>query len=252
MRVVKNLKHQVTVESLYLPDGKVLGSLWAGTSGSGKTTAVLSTLQVAISSASFGEKHRFVIIDPKTQAGDYDLLADPLSDLDKVMKSIRKERVTVFWPNIEHIEYEVSQIIDYIFALSDSDLETSFTLIIDEASILITSTKIPTSLKRLAVQGRAKRIKPIFISQRPIINRWTDANVSDLFLFRTMTVDADVLTKRFGVDFESAQNDLREIPYSFLRFDLGEGTIKKLTPVPLPKPKPRKKRSTWKKLKDLI
>ena len=250
--MVKKLTNLLKVESLYLPDGKTLGSLWAGTSGSGKTTAVLSTLQEAIKSPSFGEKHRFVIIDPKTQAGDYDLLADPITDLDKMAKSIRKERVTVFWPDIEHIEYEVSAIIDYIFRLSDSDLETSFTLIIDEASILITSTRIPTSLKRLAVQGRAKRIKPCFISQRPIVNRWTDANVTDLFLFRTMPVDSDVLTKRFGVDFETAQNDLREIPYSFLRFDLGEGTIRKLKPVPLPKPKPRKKRSMWQKAKDLI
>ena len=85
------------IEELYLPDRKKTGSLWAGTSGSGKTTAVISTLRQAILLPTFGEKHRFVIVDPKVQTGDYDLLVDPITDLDKVLKSMSENRVTLYW-----------------------------------------------------------------------------------------------------------------------------------------------------------
>ena len=97
---------KLTVEDLYYPNRKRLGSIIAGLSGAGKTTAVLSTLQQAINSKSFGEFHRFIIVDPKIQQGDYDLLGEPISDLEKAFTSIRKERVTVFWPNVNDLEYE--------------------------------------------------------------------------------------------------------------------------------------------------
>jgi len=235
----------LTLEKLYHPDGKSLGSLFAGLSGSGKTTMCISTLQQAVKSKSFGEFHRFVIIDPKCQGGDYDLLAEPLRDMQKIFKSILKERVTVIWPDLEYLEGDVSQIVDYLFNISDNEPKTSFTVILDEASILITPTKIPLSLKRLSVQGRAKRIKPIFLSQRPIVNRWTDANLSNLILFNTLPVDFDVLSKRWGVDFVQNGESLREVPYSYIWFDMEKATFKKMVPVELPKPRPKKKKGRW-------
>ena len=110
----------LSIERLYHPDGKSLGSLVAGLSGSGKTVATISTLQQAIRSSSFGEFHRFIVIDPKTQTGDYDVLADPIWDIEKAFKSIRKERVTVFYPTVENIHHDVSMIIDYMFSIADS------------------------------------------------------------------------------------------------------------------------------------
>ena len=44
----------LTLERLYHPDGKHLGALVAGLSGSGKTTAVISTLQQAMKNKKFG------------------------------------------------------------------------------------------------------------------------------------------------------------------------------------------------------
>ena len=118
-------------------------------------------------------------------------------------------------------------------------------MIIDEASILITPNSIPPALKRLSVQGRAKRIKPVFIGQRPIFNRWLDANLSNLILAKTLPVDFDVLSKRWGVSFEQYQSQMAEVDYSFMFFDLEKVTMKMMKPVPLPKvPKP-KKRGTW-------
>ena len=94
--------------------------------------------------------------------------------------------MTVFYPNIDYLQDSVEYLIDYIFSIADSEPKSSFTFVLDEASILITPTKIPQQIKRLAVQGRAKKIKPVFISQRPIVNRWTDANLSTLLLFNTL------------------------------------------------------------------
>ena len=239
----------MNLEELYKPNRKRLGVLWAGTSGSGKTTAVISTLRQAILSPSFGEFHRFLIIDPKVQKGDYDLLTEPVTDLDSALKSMKKERVTLYWPDYPEfdqptLEWDISRLVDEMFDLSRSKDEPTFTFVLDEASIVISPTRVPPSLKRLSVQGRAKGILPHFISQRPLTNRWLDANLSRVMLFRMLPVDADNLTKRWGVDFVSADERIRQKPYSFIHFDLERATLHNMNPVthpvkPLPRPKSR-------------
>ncbi len=240
------------IERLYHPDGHHLGSLIAGLSGSGKTTAVISTIQQAIKNKKFGPSHRFVIIDPKTQVGDYDLVSEPLHNIEDFEKSVRENRTTLFWPSLEFIEEEVSHIVEYLFQLSDENQETSFTLVLDEASILITPTRIPTSLKKLAIQGRAKRIKPVFLSQRPIVNRWTDSQMSSMCLFNVMPTDWDILSKRWGVKFEEHAELLRETPYSFIWFDMEKAKSHPMQPVDLPNLNFRpKKKGRWQRLLDL-
>ena len=237
------LSQTLSLERLYHPDGKSLGALVAGMSGSGKTTAVLSTLQQAVKKGSgFGEHHRFIIVDPKTQGGDYDLLAEPVFNAESALKSIEKNRVTLLWPDMYSLVEEVEELVHGMFDMAEKNPKTSYTFILDEASIMITPTNLPLSIKRLAVQGRSKRIKPVFISQRPIINRWTDANVSTMLLFNTLPVDADVLSKRFGVKFDEHAQTMRENPYSFVWFDMEKATFTPMSPVPLPKPPRKRKR----------
>jgi hypothetical protein len=237
------------------PNRKQLGTLWAGTSGSGKTTAILSTLREAILSPSFGEKHRFVIIDPKIQGGDYDRLADPETDLNTFLDGIRTERVSLYWPSYEQfderiLEADIAMTIDELFRLADSDPKATFTFVLDEASIVISPHSLSPSLKRLSVQGRAKRILPVFVSQRPLTNRWLDANLSNLILFRINIVDADNLTKRWGVDFVQNDEKIRGKPYSFARFSLETNGMTYYNPVPYPTPKiVRKKKSAFQKFK---
>ena len=243
----------LSLERLYHPDGKSLGALVAGMSGSGKTTAVLSTLQQAIKKGSgFGENHRFIVVDPKTQGGDYDLLAEPVYNAESALKRIEKERVTVLWPDMESLVAEVEDLVSGIFDMAERNPKTSYTFILDEASIMITTTNLPLSIKRLAVQGRAKRIKPVFISQRPIINRWTDANVSTMLLFNTLPVDADTLGKRFGVKFDDHAQRIRENPYSFVWFDMEKATFTPMEPLPLPKPPRKRKRGVMDRFTDFF
>ena len=220
----------MNVTKLLKPNRAKLGSLVAGTSGSGKTTAMVSILSEAIRSDKFGENHRFVIIDPKVQAGDYDKLAEPVMTVESAIDSIHDNRTTVYWPDYQGfdqatLQNDVSQIIDHIFEIVKRNPEVSVTVVIDEASILITPNKIPSSIKRLSVQGRAKNILPIYISQRPLTNRWLDSNVSNIILFRMLPIDADNLTKRWGVDFEEVNSKIADTDYSFVRFDLEKSTL---------------------------
>jgi len=231
---------QIHVSKLLKPSRAKLGSLVAGTSGSGKTTAMVSILSQAIKSKDFGESHRFVIIDPKVQKGDYDKLAKPMMNTQDTIKSILKNRTTVYWPDYEgfdqkSLQRDVSIIIDKIFDLANSQDELSFTVVLDEASILITANQIPSSIKRLSVQGRAKNILPIYISQRPLTNRWLDSNVTNIILFRMLPIDADNLTKRWGVDFDNVNEIISRQPYSFVKFDLEKASIQPIKPVDIPR-----------------
>jgi hypothetical protein len=223
----------LSLERIFQPDSSHLGTLVSGLSGSGKTTAVKYGLCSAISSKDFGKKHRFVIVDPKVQLGDYDILADPITDLTAALASIRKNRVTVYWPDLEFLEEDTTTLIDHVFDLSAEDLETSFTFVIDEAATLIDGNRIPLAVKKLSVQGRSKRIMPIYISQRPILNRWTDSNMSNMLLFRILPVDADVLSKRWGLDFHGFSEQVASRPYSFIWFDLETAGINMMAPVPI-------------------
>jgi len=231
--------------------------MWAGTSGSGKTTAVISTLRQAILSPSFGEFHRFVIVDPKVQEGDYDKLTDPVTTLEDALSSMRTERVTLYWPDYEGfdqttLEWDISRIVDEMFNLSKSKDKPTFTFILDEASVVISTNRVPASLKRLSVQGRAKGIVPHFISQRPMTNRWLDANLSRLMLFRMLPVDADNLSKRWGLDFIAADEQIRKKPYSFIHFDLENARLRNMNPVDLPKRIPRKKKTAFQQVREKI
>ena len=238
-------KNQLDLERLMKPDSNGLGSMVAGLSGSGKTKAVLHALQEASKGNRWGKKHRFVIIDPKVQGGDYDILSDPFVDVMPALKNMEKERITVFWPDMEFLDEQISAVIDHMFYLSERDPESSFTFVLDEAATVISGNKVPLSIKRVAVQGRSKRIKPIFVSQRPILNRWTDGNLSNLILFRVLPMDADLLSKRWGADFQAIDATIKGRPYSFAWFDLESGDLNFMAPVPLPKPKRKPKKRSF-------
>ena len=244
----------ISVESLLKPNRSKLGSLIAGTSGSGKTTAMISILRQAILNPTFGEDHRFIIVDPKIQTGDYDKLAEPVTTLDQAIKSVHENRTTVYWPDYEgfdqrSLEADLSNLINHLFDLANHDDKMTFTIVIDEASILITPNQIPSAIKRLAVQGRAKGILPIYISQRPLTNRWLDSNVSNIILFRMLPIDADNLSKRWGVNFQEVNEMISKKPYSFVKFDLEEARLQPINPVEIPKRLWRKKKTMMDKVK---
>ena len=242
----------MTENSTYLlkADKSKLGTLVSGTSGSGKTTAIVSMLRDAIFTKSFDENYRFIIIDPKVQAGDYDLLSEPVRTVDEAIQSISENRVTLYWPdyaefNQKTLEQDVSSIVNYLFDLLDANPKMKSTVVLDEASILISPNRISDSLKRLTVQGRAKGIIPVYISQRPLTNRWIDSNISRVVLFRMLPVDADNLSKRWGIDFNRVSDRINQHDYSFALFDMENIRVRLFNPVQLPKRIPRKEKKSF-------
>ena len=248
----------VSIQTLYKPNRKRAGTLWAGMTGGGKTTAILSTLRDAILSPKFGEYHRFVIVDPKIQRGDYDRLEKPITNLGDFLDNISKERVSLYWPTYQEfdermIEADIAMIVDEMFNLADIEPKSTFTFVLDEASIVISPNWVSPSIKRLSVQGRAKGILPVYVSQRPLTNRWLDANLSNLMLFKMTPVDADNLRKRWGLDFLEVDRNIRSRPYSFARFNLDENQVHYIAPVPYPTPRiPRKKKTFFEKVRDSL
>ena len=64
-------------------------------------------------------------------------------------------------------------------------------------------------------------------------------------LFRMLPVDADTLSKRWGLDFEEADALIRKKPFSFLRFDLEQVSLRAVSPVPYPVPKIAREKKKW-------
>ena len=83
------------------------------------------------------------------------------------------------------------------------------------------------------------------ISQRPLLNRWIEANLSNMMLFRILPIDSDNLGRRWGLDFIGIDEQLKLNPYSFMWFDLETGGLKAMNPMPIPK-RPVKKKEALK------
>ena len=69
---------------------------------------------------------------------------------------------------------------------------------------------------------------------------------------RALPVDADNLSKRWGLDFSEVNEKLQEKKYSFMWFDLETAQLNMMNPVDLPKYQKRKKQGIGAKLRTLI
>ncbi len=205
-----------------------------GQSGSGKTFLMKNTIYSAVKDVkNFPSHHRFVIIDPKRQTGDFDILAEPIlsDDWEEIAESINKNRTTVIWPDYRNIMETIDTTIEILFQYSEIFPIFSATLIIDEAGEVISHQKIPDSIGKLAVQGRAKNLKLVVLNQRPILNRKLDAQLENIILFSQVGVDSDNLQKRWGLKLEEILKNLNDIQYSFYEYNTLKATGKTFGPL---------------------
>ena len=204
-------------EDLFLPSSSSLHTLIFGKSGSGKTYGIRALVMKALPNKKFGKNHRFIIIDPKVQAGDYDELTDPITDdnIETIAESLNENRLTLVWPSYEFGGQLIDQIIELLFAIADSFPDFSATLILDESGEYITHNSMPNSIGKLAVQGRAKKLKGVFLNQRPILNRKLDSQVQSIVLFDMVTIDMDNLSKRWGINWDIIQGKIMKEQHSF-------------------------------------
>lgn len=222
------------ISDLIKPTKSSLHTAIFGRSGSGKTYFIKNSLYSAIKDLeTFPKNHRFIIIDPKNQRGDYDALAEPIifPDIEEILENINTKRTTVIWPDYDDIQYTIDSTIRILFEMADHQRTFSATLIIDEAGEVISHQKIPPMIGKIAVQGRAKNLKLIVLNQRPILNRKLDAQLEHMILFSMTDIDSDNLRKRWGISFESLDKNLDKTPYSFYHFNVMKNTKKLFGPL---------------------
>ena len=133
----------------------------------------------------------------------------------------------------EFYEDNVDQLIDSIFHLSDANPEASFTIIIDDANILkgFDNRGIPSQqIKKLAVAGRSKRIRGMFITHRlGNLPRIMNGQLSSLIVMSVNAMDLDYAKKIFGMDFEPLSMELFDFKWAVV--DLIDEKTYRFNPV---------------------
>jgi len=124
-------------------------------------------------------------------------------------------------------------LIDGIFDLADSNPESSFSIIIDDANILKGFDNrgvMSQQVKKLIVAGRSKRIRGMFITHRTgNLPRLCNGNMSALILMSMNSMDIDYSKKIFGMDFTDLISELGD--YKWAVCDLIEEKTYRFNPV---------------------
>lgn len=240
------------IENLFLPDGGpyALSSAMAARSGSGKTTLLTKLITDSRKNPKFKET-RFIYISVKEEHL-FGPDVEPMTDVGSAIKSMSENPITVFYPiDSEYYEDDVDGIIEGVFALASAkrkkkDPIPSFVIIIDDANIIkgFDSRGQPSPMvKKLAVAGRSKRIRGMFICHRlGSLPRLLNGNLSALLVMNINPMDNDYAKKIFGVDFDEIIGELGEYRWAYV--DLLDESIHKYNPIEpvVFKPKPKKKR----------
>ena len=214
-----------------------------GISGSGKTFMLNKALKVARNSSSFGKFHRFIIFDVKHD-GYEDVLINtkktkeyPVSDLDGIIKSIHKNRVTLIYPEIEDAPILLEDTIKHVFDCAQRIDGFSATFLLEESSTFIGSHpfSIPQQIKRFATQGRSLGLSLLLVNQRAINNKWVDTQSQGITVFRLAIPDAELLKKRWGLNHEEIDLKLSEKKFTFAHYDLEKLRLDYYMPIKDPK-----------------
>ena len=194
------------IKQLFKADGGPysLSTAMSARSGSGKTT-LLSTLISNASRSKGFENQRFIYLSLK-QENPFEDKTPVVSSVDEMLKALRKNRIVVFYPPYpEEYESDVDDVIESVFDLAGNNPEAGFHLTIDDANILrgFSNQGNPSgSVKKLAIAGRSKGIRALFITHRlGNLPRLMNGNLSGLVLMSMNGSDSDYARKVFGLDF---------------------------------------------------
>mgnify|MGYP003124283197 CR=1 FL=1 len=212
-----------------------------GVSGSGKSYMLNRALKAASKSKSFGKFHRFIVFDIKMDG--YGCLLNekkkqyPVSDMDGIVKSIKDNRITVIYPDIDEADLLLEETIKHLFNLAQNLEDFSASFLLEESSTFIGSHpfSIPTQIKRFATQGRSLGLSLLLVNQRAINNKWVDTQSQGITVFRLAIPDAELLKKRWGLNHEEIDFRLSSKKFSFAHYDLESLKLSFYDPIKDPK-----------------
>ena len=218
------------LKRIYLPDGANLNVMLWGQAGSGKSVFIEETLKQFLRENK-SEYLRVVVISPKNEGYEFGNIVYSLEDLSK---SVSKERLSVFYPEMINLDETVDEAILMMFDYQGEEPKTRFVFILDDSQVFLSSRKSASDAhKRLALTGRSRKIKGIYVAHNIVFARELEGQVDLLIGFSNPNpIYYRSSIERFGFDPEPFAESLREKPYSFVWFDTRDDEPKLMNPLP--------------------
>jgi Cdc6-like AAA superfamily ATPase len=216
------------LQELYRADAKRLNVIVAGQPGSGKSFFLEHTLGDYLKQSRL-KNERFIYITPKQES----ILGLEITPMRNFEKALRKERIIVLAPEMETLEDDVDYIINHLFEVREANEEMTAAVIVDDSQIFLKSQgNVSPALKRLALTGRSRGIRGIFVSHTMILNKSLEGSVQYILNFTLpqpmFFKDAQ---KRYGYDPEPLQEELRASEYGYIWHDVYRGETKLMPPL---------------------
>jgi len=91
----------------------------------------------------------------------------------------------------------------------------------------------------------------LIVNQRALSNKWVDSQAQGMTIFRLPLPDAEMLKKRWGLDFEEIDAELKQMKFSFAYYDLESLELSYYNPIEIPDlriPIVKPKKNQWRNL----
>ena len=234
------LMNMSMLNRLYDPDGSNLNTMIWGQAGSGKTVFIEQTIKEFLV-ANKDPMLRIIYISPKNEG--FEWTKNIQYRLDDVFKGLKKIRVVAYYPQIDYLEESVDELINMTFDLQMSNPDSKFTIIIDDSQIFLSSRKSASPAhKRLALTGRSRNIKGVYVAHNIVFARELESQVDVLVGFNNPNpIHYRSAIERFDFDPEPFADKIREKKYSFVWFDIQSGTPKLMNPIEIKSRNPKNK-----------
>lgn len=236
--LIQGLKNMSMLNRLYDPNGSNLNTMIWGQAGSGKTVFLEETLkQFMIQNKD--PSLRIVYISPKNEG--FEWTNQIHFTIENVFKGLEKNRVVAYYPQMDYLEESVDEIINGTFDLQSGNENSKFVIIIDDAQVFLSSRKSASSAhKRLALTGRSRNIKGIYVAHNIVFARELESQVDVLVGFNNPSpIHYRSAIERFDFNPEPFADKIKEKKYSFVWFDIQSGSPKLMNPIEINTPNPK-------------
>lgn len=216
------------LNDLYDVDGSKLNVMVWGQAGSGKSYFLEQTASAYLR-GNQDPYYRMVYIAPKGE-GFESLLGKkekPVTNLEDFSKSVMKQRTTVFYPPMADLDLQVDEAINTMFDLRDQNPDLKCVIIIDDAQVFLSSRKAASDAhKRLALTGRSRGLRAIYVSHNIVFARELEGQITHLVGFSNPNpIYYKQAIERFNFDPAPFQEDINSKQYSFVYFDVTKNPV---------------------------
>jgi hypothetical protein len=217
------------LKRLYEPDGKNLATMVWGQAGSGKSFFIEQTVKDFLR-ANKSPDMRILYISPKNEGFES---TKPVYDGNAVFKRLKKHRFVAWWPSMENLNEQVDDVINGVFDIKASNPKFKCCIIIDDAQVFLSSRKASSDAqKRLALTGRSKHIKAVYVAHNIVFARELEGQIDLLCGFSNPNpIYYKQSIERFNFDPAPFAEPIRELPYSFVWYDFRDAAPRLMRPI---------------------